>query len=73
MEGHLNREYKMAELEPGLPEEARDKRVKTSPRMHGTMRMALRRVARNPENSRLYVVGDPVPLIDWKAYARTDE
>jgi hypothetical protein len=37
------------------------------------MMMALRRVSRSPENSRLYAHGDPVQMIDWKAYARTDE
>jgi uncharacterized protein (DUF58 family) len=41
--------------------------------MHGSLIMSLRRVSRSPENSRLYIHGDPISLIDWKAYARTDE
>jgi hypothetical protein len=41
--------------------------------MHGSLIMSLRRVSRSPENSRLYVHGDPIQLIDWKAFARTDE
>jgi len=73
MESHLSRKYTLAELEPGWPEDLSTARVKSSPRMHGSMMMALRRVSRSPENSRLYAHGDPVHLIDWKAYARTDE
>ena len=73
MESHLSRKYTLAELEPGWPEDLSTARVKSSPRMHGSMMMALRRVSRSPENSRLYAHGDPVQMIDWKAYARTDE
>ncbi len=73
MESHLSRKYTLAELEPGWPEDLSTARVKSSPRMHGSMMMSLRRVSRSPENSRLYAHGDPVHLIDWKAYARTDE
>lgn len=73
MESHLSRKYTLAELEPGWPENLGTSRVKSSPRMHGSLIMSLRRVSRSPENSRLYVHGDPVSLIDWKAYARTDE
>lgn len=67
------KDYTLAELEPGWTEETHEHRAKTSMRMHGSLRMVLRRVGRNPENSRRYVPGDPVNLIDWKAYARTDE
>lgn len=35
--------------------------------------MALRRPSRVPESGREYMPGDPINLIDWKAYARTDE
>lgn len=73
MESHLSRKYTLAELEPGWPENLATTRVKSSPRMHGSLIMSLRRVSRSPENSRLYVHGDPINLIDWKAYARTDE
>ncbi len=73
MESHLSKNYTLAELEPGWPEDLSVARAKTSPRTHGTMVMSLRRVSRNPENSRLYTHGDPISLIDWKAYARTDE
>lgn len=72
MEGHLNKEFTLAELEPGWSEETSDRRKKTSMRMQGSLKMALLRVGKTPENSRKYVFGDPVSLIDWKAYARTD-
>lgn len=73
MENQIGRQYTLAELEPGWPEDLVVKRTKSSPRMQGSMRMALRRVSRTPENSRVYVPGDPVGLIDWKAFGRTDE
>jgi hypothetical protein len=73
MESHLSRKYTLSDLEPGWPEDLGTSRVKSSPRMHGSLIMSLRRVSRNPENSRPYVHGDPIQLIDWKAYARTDE
>ncbi len=73
MESHISRQYTLAELEPGWPEDLRSKRTKSSPRTQGSMRMSLRKVSRTPENSRAYSHGDPVNLIDWQAYARTDE
>jgi uncharacterized protein (DUF58 family) len=72
MEGHLNQEFTLASLEPGWSEDLSDPRRKTSMRMHGSLKMSLLRVGRNPENSRKYVSGDPVSMIDWKAFARTD-
>ena len=73
MDSHISRQYTLAELEPGWPEDLRSKRTKSSPRTQGSMRMSLRKVSRTPENSRAYSHGDPVNLIDWQAYARTDE
>jgi hypothetical protein len=73
METHISRQFTLAELEPGWPEDMAVKRTKSSPRTQGSMRMALRKVSRTPENSRLYTHGDPVNLIDWKAYGRSDE
>ncbi len=73
VENHLSKKYTLAELEPGWPEDLGTARTKSSPRTHGSMMMALRKVSRNPENSRIYTHGDPVSLIDWKAFARTDE
>ncbi len=73
METHISRQYTLAEIEPGWPEDMAIKRTKASPRTQGSMRMSLRRVSRTPENSRAYAHGDPVSLIDWKAFGRTDE
>ena len=73
METHITRQYTLADLEPGWPEDMAIRRMKSSPRTQGSMRMSLRRVSRTPENSRAYAHGDPVNLIDWKAFGRTDE
>jgi hypothetical protein len=73
LENHFSKKYTLAELEPGWPEDLSVLRMKSSSRTQGSMMMALRRVSRNPENSRIYTHGDPVNLIDWKAFARTDE
>ncbi len=73
MESHLSSNYTLADLQPGIPEDIASSRSKSSPRMQGSMIMNLRRISRSPENSRVYVHGDPIRLIDWKAYARTDE
>ena len=46
---------------------------KNSVRLHGSFRMTLKRASKNPEYSRSYLFGDPVSLIDWKAFGRTDQ
>lgn len=58
------------------PRDARDfifKLYKNSPRFSGSLRSPLRQPSRSPESSRQYRPGDPVNLIDWRAFARTDE
>ncbi len=42
-------------------------------RFHGSQRLNLMRPTRMPASSRRYTVGDPVHLIDWRAFARTDQ
>ena len=42
-------------------------------RLQGTHYMLLKRPSRLPDSSRDYMSGDPVNLIDWKAFARTDQ
>lgn len=39
----------------------------------GSHHMVLKRPSRQPDSGREYMAGDPVQLIDWKAYARTDQ
>ena len=63
----------LAALTPSHPLEVRFRRMKSSQRIVGSWLMSLRRPSRTPESSRIYVKGDPVNLIDWKAYARTDQ
>ncbi len=42
-------------------------------RFHGTQKLKLMRPTRLPANSRRYTPGDPVNLIDWRAYARNEQ
>ena len=44
-----------------------------SQRYQGSFRLLLQRASRSPSTSRAYLPGDPVQLIDWKAYARNDQ
>lgn len=40
---------------------------------HGSLRLKLRKPSRSPAFSRLYMPGDPINMIDWKIFARTDQ
>ncbi len=42
-------------------------------RFHGSQKLNLMRTTRMPANSRKYNFGDPVHLIDWRAFARTEQ
>ncbi len=42
-------------------------------RFHGTQKLNLMRPTRMPAGSRRYTHGDPVQLIDWRAYARNEQ
>lgn len=63
----------LASLHPAQAKEHHYRSFHNSVRMHGSHYMALRRPSRVPESGREYMPGDPVNLIDWKAYARTDQ
>jgi len=63
----------LAVLEPAQPVDLQWRVLKNSIRIQGSHLLALRRPAKAPESSRKYVKGDPVNMIDWKAYARTDQ
>ncbi|NRA45461.1 MAG: DUF58 domain-containing protein [Oligoflexales bacterium] len=62
----------LSSLNPMDIRELRSQFIKTSMQMHGSQLMALKRASKSPEYSRPYISGDPINLIDWKAYARTD-
>ncbi len=47
--------------------------LKSSSIYQGTHTLRLRQPSRDPVYSRGYVAGDPVNLIDWKAFARNDQ
>jgi uncharacterized protein (DUF58 family) len=63
----------LATLHPAQGKDLAFKSYRTSPRLQGSHRMALTRPSRLPESGREYAPGDPIGLIDWKAFARTDQ
>lgn len=66
-------EVTLAALDPRDADERHYNRTKTSPRYHGSFFLRMRRPSRTPAFSRRYVAGDPIRLIDWRAFARTDQ
>jgi hypothetical protein len=63
----------LAALHPSQPLDFRIRAIKSSMRLQGSYNLALRRPTKSPESSRTYVPGDPVNMIDWKAFARNDQ
>jgi uncharacterized protein (DUF58 family) len=63
----------LAELRPETSFEPRWNAQRSSSRYQGSHLLNLKRVSRDVVNTRSYVAGDPVRMIDWKAYARTDQ
>ena len=63
----------LASLQPAAAKEMHYQDYKNRLRLQGSQYMSLKRPSRLAEASRDYVAGDPVNLIDWKAYARTDQ
>ncbi|MFK7872846.1 MAG: DUF58 domain-containing protein [Oligoflexales bacterium] len=65
--------HTLSSLHPAHHQDMRMMNLKTSQRLQGSYRMSLLRPHRIPETSRKYVHGDPVAMIDWKAFARSDQ
>lgn len=63
----------LAALEPELAWDSRLPYKILSQRYQGSFDMLLKRASRAPSTSRAYLPGDPVQLVDWKAYARNDQ
>lgn len=63
----------LASLVPGQVRELHYRSHLNSPRLTGSHFMMLKRPNRQPDAGREYVPGDPVSLVDWKAFARTDQ
>jgi len=63
----------LASLHPSMGLELRYKTYKNAQRTWGSHLLSLKQVSRVPESSRKYQQGDPINLIDWKAFARTDQ
>lgn len=62
----------LASLHPMHLKECYSADIKNSMKLYGSRLMALKRVSKNPDFSRPYLYGDPIHMIDWKAYARSD-
>ena len=60
----------LAALHPAWTREVQYRDHKHSLQLYGSQYMALKRPSRLPEAGREYAAGDPVNLIDWKAYGR---
>jgi len=63
----------VAFLEPDESWLSHVSQIKHSQRFQGSYLLSLERPTRFPENSRSYIKGDPVALVDWKAFARSDQ
>ncbi len=63
----------LAFLEPNLAMSFLFNAFKVGDRFQGSFITPLRKPSREAEAARKYVRGDPVKLIDWRAFARTDE
>ena len=60
----------LAALHPARTREVQYRDYKNSLQLFGSQFMSLKRPTRLPEAGREYTPGDPVNLIDWKAYGR---
>lgn len=63
----------LRQLQPQLGGDPSYPYMKSSLRYMGSAKLNLRRPSRMPASSRKYLHGDPVHLIDWRAYARNDQ
>jgi hypothetical protein len=63
----------LAQLSPYHGFERAHQRYVPLSRFHGSQRLNLMRPTRLPASSRRYTHGDPVNLIDWRAYARNEQ
>jgi hypothetical protein len=63
----------LQQLTPFHPLEPSHQKYVSVARFHGTQKLNLMRPTRLPANSRRYTPGDPVNLIDWRAYARNEQ
>ncbi len=66
-------ESTLKDLEPSQYWEMRFSDFRNNLRNHGSFRLKLRRPSRSPAFSRPYIPGDPLNMIDWKVFARTDQ
>ncbi len=63
----------LSELTPRLMANIGVSRSIMSQSFQGSFQLILRKISRLPSFSRPYTKGDPIQLIDWKAFARNDQ
>lgn len=63
----------LADLEPEIFEELRFPDLSATRSSRGSIRFPIKQPQKAAEGGRIYVHGDPLNMIDWRAYARTDQ
>ncbi len=63
----------LADLEPEIFEELRFPDLTATRSSRGSVRFPIKQPQKAAEGGRAYVHGDPLNMIDWRAYARTDQ
>ena len=69
----MSQASRLHQLHPSLGGDIRINQQILSQRYSGSFFLRLKRPSRLPAYSRQYIKGDPVNLIDWKAFARNDQ
>lgn len=69
----ISDQSKIKDLNPSQFKDIRFKELKSNLRYHGSFNLRLRRPSKTPAYTRPYSHGDPLGLIDWKVFAKSDQ